>query len=602
MITYLIGGKTMLRKRIAAISAAIIMSASMSAAALPAGAVQTDNNTAIVMGATRVTVTFDANGGSCSTGSKIVTYGQKYGTLPSATRSGYSFLGWYNASGKKVTADTVCTNGVSHTLTAKWQKKATKCTLKFNGNGGNVSYKSKTYTAGKIIGSMPTAKKSGYVFKGWYTKKSGGTRVGYSTVLSSAKNRTLYAHWSVPTQSTLKYKFDNTYEGFDYSYDYTIPVGAYKYMFGDTDGFWLWYYYGQEWGGNCYGMSTTSTMFNTSTFKIQSFNKKKLFPKDLSINDYSKTYGMTLLEFIELMQISQLDNGIQNTFNKHINKYADIIKNVRNCKNGKGKPTVMCLFQDGSGHAIVAYDVKKIGTTYRVYCYDCNWPDDKSYIDIYSRNGHFTGFSFNSGIPSWGDYGVLRSSDGGQLTYVTQSSFYKVWKNRAHKSKYSTLSLDAQNAEIYNSNGVLCAAVKDGVFESYTDEIFEAKTIDMDLDSKLIYLPEGDYVLVNKDDSELSASLHLDESTCTVKSLASVVKLSVNGDPDVKISAMAGDSYSVTVSGEGSEYTAEGYVDADGTLIVENDGEEFTPNETPADDADAEEEAVTDLDSSSAAE
>lgn len=65
---------------------------------------------------------------------------------------------------------------------------------------------------------------------------------------------------------------------------------------------------------------------------------------------------------------------------------------------------------------------------------------------------------------------------------------------------------------------------------------------------------------------------------------------------------MAGDSYSVTVSGEGSEYTAEGYVDADGTLIVENDGEEFTPNETPADDADAEEEAVTDLDSSSAAE
>ena len=85
----------MLRKRIAAISAAIIMSASMSAAALPAGAVQTDNNTAIVMGATRVTVTFDANGGNCSTGSKIVTYGQKYGTLPSATRSGYSFLGWY---------------------------------------------------------------------------------------------------------------------------------------------------------------------------------------------------------------------------------------------------------------------------------------------------------------------------------------------------------------------------------------------------------------------------------------------------------------------------------------------------------------------------
>ena len=40
------------------------------------------------------TVTFDANGGSVSQTSKIVTTGQTYGTLPTPTKSGATFLGW----------------------------------------------------------------------------------------------------------------------------------------------------------------------------------------------------------------------------------------------------------------------------------------------------------------------------------------------------------------------------------------------------------------------------------------------------------------------------------------------------------------------------
>ena len=40
------------------------------------------------------TVTFDANGGTCNTASKTVTYNSTYGTLPTPTRAGYEFLGW----------------------------------------------------------------------------------------------------------------------------------------------------------------------------------------------------------------------------------------------------------------------------------------------------------------------------------------------------------------------------------------------------------------------------------------------------------------------------------------------------------------------------
>ena len=40
------------------------------------------------------TVTFNANGGNVSTTTKQVTMGQPYGTLPTPTRSGYTFKGW----------------------------------------------------------------------------------------------------------------------------------------------------------------------------------------------------------------------------------------------------------------------------------------------------------------------------------------------------------------------------------------------------------------------------------------------------------------------------------------------------------------------------
>lgn len=41
---------------------------------------------------------------------------------------------------------------------------------------------------------MPTAGRKGYVLKGWYTKKTGGTKVTTSTVIN--KDQTLYAQWT----------------------------------------------------------------------------------------------------------------------------------------------------------------------------------------------------------------------------------------------------------------------------------------------------------------------------------------------------------------------------------------------------------------------
>ena len=67
-------------------------------------------------------VIFNSNGGTCSTSSKTVTYNSTYGTLPTPTRTGYTFDGWYTSStgGTKITADTKVTITANQTLYAHW--------------------------------------------------------------------------------------------------------------------------------------------------------------------------------------------------------------------------------------------------------------------------------------------------------------------------------------------------------------------------------------------------------------------------------------------------------------------------------------------------
>jgi len=70
-------------------------------------------------------VTFNGNGGTISSADaqRTLTIGKTYGTLPTPTRTGYDFTGWYTAvsGGTKVTADSTCSG--TTTLYAQWSVK-----------------------------------------------------------------------------------------------------------------------------------------------------------------------------------------------------------------------------------------------------------------------------------------------------------------------------------------------------------------------------------------------------------------------------------------------------------------------------------------------
>ena len=156
------------------------------------------------------TATFNGNGGSTPSPSSITKeYNVALGTLPTCSRRGYTFIGWYTASsgGTKISTTTVVTKDI--TYYAQWSINS--YTLTFNPNGGTVTPTSKNLEYNSVYGTLPTPTRASdaqytYTFAGWYTAATGGTQVTAATKMA-AKDTIVYAHWTSNIRSyTVSYQ------------------------------------------------------------------------------------------------------------------------------------------------------------------------------------------------------------------------------------------------------------------------------------------------------------------------------------------------------------------------------------------------------------
>ena len=207
------------------------------------------------------TVTFNANGGSVSTANKSVTYGSTYGNLPTPTRTGYTFIGWFTGNATRdssqaykdhpmlyysdtysdlyeafrynekslynhylqygksegrrisqyISSDTVAITS-NTTLYAGWYPNT--YTITYYGNGGSSAQYGTSWSNTATYDSTYTIEsnlytRTGYTFVGW-TTNSDGTDDGYGWTGWSetwkydngqygiSNNKlNLYARWSV---------------------------------------------------------------------------------------------------------------------------------------------------------------------------------------------------------------------------------------------------------------------------------------------------------------------------------------------------------------------------------------------------------------------
>ena len=145
-----------------------------------------------------VTVSNDGNGTASASHAKAAA-GTEI-SLTATPQIGYHFKGWQveSPAGLVITNNKFTMPDGNVDVKAIFEEDAppapTEFIVTFDGNGGTPSVGSMTTTDRKLT-SLPSASRSGsYSFYGWYTEKSGGTKITTDTVFHT--NATVYAHWT----------------------------------------------------------------------------------------------------------------------------------------------------------------------------------------------------------------------------------------------------------------------------------------------------------------------------------------------------------------------------------------------------------------------
>ena len=158
---------------------------------------------AVTVGATfsptTYSITYHTNGGSAISAGSYNIETATFDLPTTSEKTGYTFAGWYTNSG--LTGDPVASIAVGSygdkEYWAKWTPNT--YTVSFDVNGGTASTPdSKNVTYDAAYGTLPSGMThTSKQFIGWYTDPDDGegTHITAETIVSTAENHTLYAHY-----------------------------------------------------------------------------------------------------------------------------------------------------------------------------------------------------------------------------------------------------------------------------------------------------------------------------------------------------------------------------------------------------------------------
>lgn len=171
-------------------------------------------------GAKSYVLRYHANGGEGTMANQTIKYDEPTNLRKNQfTKDDHSFMGWAltpDGEVKYIDEQTVVNLLESGTLDlyAVWGQDSH--TVYFDYNGGSGSPASKQFQYGKPYGQLPEypvhptkvisdKEVMSYLFTGWYTAPTGGTRVYPSDIANTKEDHTLYAHWEeAPTNNVIK--------------------------------------------------------------------------------------------------------------------------------------------------------------------------------------------------------------------------------------------------------------------------------------------------------------------------------------------------------------------------------------------------------------
>ena len=127
----------------------------------------------------------------------------------------------------------------------------------------------------QTIKTLPTTTRSGYVFDGWYTSASGGTKLTTSTAITG--NVTYYAHWTAKVSITTQPK------------NYTGAVGSratFSVVAQGTGLTYQWQYYS---GGTWKNFGSNDSTVSLKVSSVHNGMKYRCIVKDSSGKSVTST-------------------------------------------------------------------------------------------------------------------------------------------------------------------------------------------------------------------------------------------------------------------------------------------------------------------------
>jgi uncharacterized repeat protein (TIGR02543 family) len=146
--------------------------------------------------ASSFTLTYSYNGATGGNGSASASFttGGSAISLPTPTKTGYTFAGWFAEPGFTTQVSGPQSPSADATLYAKWAASSFTLTYSYNGATGGNGSASASFTTGGAAISLPTPTKTGYTFAGWFAEPGFTTQV--SGPQSPTSDATLYAKWA----------------------------------------------------------------------------------------------------------------------------------------------------------------------------------------------------------------------------------------------------------------------------------------------------------------------------------------------------------------------------------------------------------------------
>jgi uncharacterized protein (TIGR02145 family)/uncharacterized repeat protein (TIGR02543 family) len=143
------------------------------------------------------TITFDANGGTVTPASGLTGEGWKLSLLPTPTKTGYTFGGWYTTSA--ATGGTQVTSGyvfsTATTIYARWA--VVNYTIIYTLDGGSVTTANPTsYNIETASFTLNNPTKTGYTFTGWTGTNGMTAQTAVTVAKGNTGNREYTANWT----------------------------------------------------------------------------------------------------------------------------------------------------------------------------------------------------------------------------------------------------------------------------------------------------------------------------------------------------------------------------------------------------------------------